>query len=211
MKSLTTRHRRPGHIQCRGMIMKVPLTIMQHMTEDQTTRQPGQSRPQKTRLLAKDGMSRARAQDLIRSQDERVTRARVSTLCVLLDSPVALSHHEVLDRLGAAGETIDRVTVYRTLEWLVQVQLAHKVSSTSRAWHFSAHASGHHDEAHAHFGCRACQRVYCIESASPPTSPSVPSGFKVEQTLLTLEGTCANCARRRAKKRPRSVPAGSSE
>ncbi|MFK7966264.1 MAG: Fur family transcriptional regulator [Burkholderiaceae bacterium] len=181
------------------------------MTEDHTTRQRRQSRTQKTRPPAKDGVSKSLAQDLIRALNERVTRARVATLNALLDSPVALSHHEVLDRLDTAGETIDRVTVYRTLEWLVQVQLAHRVSSKSRAWHFSAHASGHHDEAHAHFECRACQRVYCIESASPPTSPSVPSGFKVEQAMLKLEGTCANCAGGRSEKKKRAVSADSGE
>lgn len=174
------------------------------MTQDQSSRERKRAPQRKKPAPAAVRPSLDRARELIRERAERVTGARVAILSVLLDSTAALSHHEILDRLGTAGEIIDRVTVYRTLEWLVKVHLAHRISSESRAWHFSAHASSDHDEAHAHFECRQCERVYCIESASPPATPTIPNGFEIEQTQLKFEGTCANCtqARTQQDKRP---------
>lgn len=131
---------------------------------------------------------------MLRARATRVTRARVIILAMLLESSAALSHQEILQRLSESGATIDRVTVYRTLDWLAGAHLAHRVSTESRSWHFGAIVSDH-DRAHAHFECRSCERVYCIESAVPPKAEGLPRGFKVEQTTLRFEGQCADCAR----------------
>lgn len=142
-----------------------------------------------------------RAAALIRARAERVTRSRVDILSVLIESPAALSHQQIIARLDSQSSVVDRVTVYRTLDWLIGAGLAHRVASESRAWHFGvtgAAGEGHahrHDAPHAHFECRRCDRLYCIESSIPPEPVDLPEGFELQQASLKFEGICAECAK----------------
>jgi Fur family ferric uptake transcriptional regulator len=106
-----------------------------------------------------------------------------------------MSHQQIIDGLEKGATTIDRVTVYRILDWLVSEQLAHRVASESRAWHYGSivDAEDHTDHAHAHFECRLCEKLYCIESSPPADSASLPSGFTLEQANVKFEGLCARC------------------
>jgi Fur family ferric uptake transcriptional regulator len=132
----------------------------------------------------------AGAQALLARRGARATRARVDVLAVLLGSREALSHHDVERRL-TRGHDIDRVTLYRVLEWLTAQGLAHKVASDVRIWRFSA--AGHGGEgAHAHFQCSDCGRVVCLEQARIPAIP-LPEGFLRAEVDITVKGTCDAC------------------
>ena len=67
-----------------------------------------------------------RARELLRAREVRVTQPRLRVLAELIGAAEALSHLEVQRRLeqAPAAEPIDRVTLYRVLEWLVDIDLA---------------------------------------------------------------------------------------
>jgi Fur family ferric uptake transcriptional regulator len=132
-----------------------------------------------------------RATAMIGRRNGRVTAARVATLTALLGAKRALTHEEISDVLARAGGGIDRVTLYRVLDWLVDNGLAHKVAGVNRAWHFNAAV----DEAapHAHFECNDCHTIYCLESARPAVAVSLPQGFQLDHAELMLNGRCAAC------------------
>lgn len=131
------------------------------------------------------------AQALIRSRGARLTTPRARVLAVLLGADAALSHHEVEALLRPAC-TVDRVTVYRVLDWLVEHGLAHRVAGEDRAWRFRA--SPRPDSApHAHFTCTRCGRTVCLESVAVPTRIPVPAGFRPEAMELMVRGRCARC------------------
>lgn len=127
---------------------------------------------------------------LLAGRGARATRARLDVLAVLLGSRDALSHHDVEGRLPR-GHGIDRVTLYRVLEWLTAQGLAHKVAGDDRIGRFSAtgHAGG---DAHAHFQCSDCGRVICLAQARVPSIP-LPAGFERAQVEVTVKGTCDAC------------------
>ena len=137
----------------------------------------------------------ASAQVLLAERGARATRARIDVLSALLASDEALSHHDVERRL-ARGRDIDRVTLYRVLEWLTAQGLAHKVSGDDRIWRFSAtgRAGGGAVHAHAHFECSDCGRVICLEEARVPAVP-LPAGFRRREIEVTVKGTCDACRR----------------
>jgi len=137
----------------------------------------------------------ASAQALLAERGARATRARIDVLSALLAADEALSHHDVEGRL-ARGHDIDRVTIYRVLEWLTAQGLAHKVSSDDRVWRFSAagHAGGGAVHAHAHFECSDCGRVICLEEARVPVI-ALPAGFRRRGIEVTVKGTCDACRR----------------
>lgn len=111
-------------------------------------------------------------------------------LQLLRSAPTALTHNEIELALGVPA--IDRVTLYRVLDWLVDSALAHKNSDAHRVFRFSAAAAGEHTT-HIHFRCEHCGRVFCLDAA-PPAAPILPAGFLLSRLDFDLRGRCANCA-----------------
>jgi Fur family ferric uptake transcriptional regulator len=134
-----------------------------------------------------------RAETLVRRHAERATLSRVAVLAVLLAAPRALTHHEVQRKLGRARR-VDRVTVYRVLDWLVARGLAHKISGDDRVWRFNA-AEDEHARRHAHFKCNNCGEVICLERVPAARSIPVPSGYWPQEVEVTVKGLCGDCRR----------------
>lgn len=132
-----------------------------------------------------------RAEALVRGTATRATRARVEVLAVLLAAPRALTHHEI-ERQVRRGLGIDRVTIYRVLEWLVTRGLAHRISGDDRVWRFNA-AGEQHTQQHAHFKCNDCRKVICLDTAMAARTVPLPSGYRPQEIELTVKGLCADC------------------
>jgi Fur family ferric uptake transcriptional regulator len=117
-------------------------------------------------------------------------------LAVLLRSGEALTHHEVERRLPRVHD-VDRVTLYRVLEWPTAQGLAHKIAGDDRVWRFSAagHAAAGAGPVatHAHFQCSDCGRVICLDAAHSPDI-ALPAGFRRREIEITVKGVCAACA-----------------
>lgn len=128
---------------------------------------------------------------LIAARGGRVTRTRTAVLGVLFAAGRPISHDEVGVALDAQGVAHDRVTLYRTLDWLVSHDLAHKVSGPDRAWRFNAVRDEAHG--HAHFHCERCGSVFCLESLQPAIAATLPRGFHLGRAELTFHGTCPDC------------------
>jgi Fur family transcriptional regulator, ferric uptake regulator len=136
------------------------------------------------------------ARERVRATGLRVTGARVRVLAALMQAGEALSHSELQRRLEQAGtfEVLDRVTLYRVLEWLVEHGLAHRVADSERIWRFSVDADPHHS--HGHFKCRSCERMFCMkasDSLDRGVQSMLPPGFAGEEVELTVVGRCADC------------------
>lgn len=141
----------------------------------------------KTRLAARVPAARRR----IRAAGERLTAPRAAVLAVLLDSETALTHHEVEGALRG-GNPVDRVTVYRVLDWLVALGLAHRIPGEDRTWRFRANRDPAHGP-HAHFTCSRCGKTVCLEDVSAPSRVRLPAGFLPQKVELTVRGLCAAC------------------
>ncbi len=126
--------------------------------------------------------------DSLRATGARVTGARIAILSLLTTANRALSHRDVEQALAA--DHVDRVTVYRVLDWLASEGLAHKIADEERVFRFSA--VGKHDDPHAHFKCRTCGNVFCLPTSASPKL-KLPAGFKSDAVELNIKGTCAHC------------------
>jgi Fur family ferric uptake transcriptional regulator len=173
---------------------------------------------------------------MLRAAGLRVTAMRTDILAVLTRSSRALTAAEVLEELsrppheGAkahkrpAGTSHrraaahDKVTVYRTLNTLVESNLAHKVDPGDRVFRYSLtdHARcshERHDHEHPHVVCDSCGTVECLDDAevivrsrNPASDPKgAPGGkaigasrsrltrFRITRQEITLRGTCERC------------------
>lgn len=129
--------------------------------------------------------------ELIRRTGARATPARIRVLRLLRVAPTALTHNEI--ELALGQPVVDRVTLYRVLDWLVDCGLAHRNTDAHRVFRFSAAAAGEHTT-HIHFRCEHCGGVFCLDAA-PPAAPSLPAGFSLSRMDFDLRGCCSSCSK----------------
>lgn len=139
------------------------------------------------------------AATLISARGGRVTRTRIAVLEILSGSAHSLNHDDIAALLAAGGMPHDRVTLYRTLDWLVDQGLAHRVIGPDRARRYKA--GGEAEGQHAHFHCDRCGHVLCLESVRPHERFELPTGYRPERAELVFHGTCADCGRQRGDQR----------
>ena len=138
------------------------------------------------------------AEKQIRVSGERLTQARVAVLAMLLASDHAISQQDVAAAI-AAHHRIDRVTVYRVLDWLVEVGIAHRIAGDDRVWRFMLnHEHGNGKEGvqhrHAHFTCDQCGQTFCLNDMQTNLNFKLPDGFKSSGVDVKFRGACAHCS-----------------
>jgi Fur family ferric uptake transcriptional regulator len=134
----------------------------------------------------------ALARRLVKESGGRNTEARRNVLACLIAAGRALSHAQIEAQL--AETDLDRVTLYRVLEWLVERSLAHRVGGLSgfdRAMRF-AFSRPERRSAHAHFQCVQCGTTMCLDDVAVPALP-VPGGIELQGIELAAFGYCAPC------------------
>ncbi|MFP5406155.1 MAG: Fur family transcriptional regulator, partial [Gammaproteobacteria bacterium] len=137
-----------------------------------------------------------RARQLIRSIGARMTAPRARVLAELLRAGEALTHLDLQRRVEHDADSIDRVTLYRVLDWLADNGLAHRVAGPDRVFRFSVHSTA---VPHEHFRCLRCDRMYCMKEADGlerSVRQMLPDGFTGEQVEVMVCGLCADCAAR---------------
>lgn len=128
--------------------------------------------------------------DLIRQMGARATPARVRVLEFLRVAHGPVTHSELEKAVSASG--IDRVTLYRVLEWLCESGVASRNTDTNRVYRYALVDPGEHGE-HVHFRCETCGGVFCL-SESQPVLPTLPPGFALRHADFNLSGDCARCS-----------------
>jgi Fur family transcriptional regulator, stress-responsive regulator len=151
------------------------------------------------------------AGDLLRSHGLRVTRQRRAILAAFSDAAAEhLSADEVHARAAAVVPELGRGTVYATLAELTEIGILIARGSPEPVRYET------NTEAHQHFRCRLCLRLFDVEISNPPTDDLTRERFVVEQVAVTAEGVCAECvdydrglraAATRARSRPSDLPA----
>ena len=105
----------------------------------------------------------------------------------------ALPSKDIEEALGNP----DRITLYRTLKTFEQKGVIHQAVDGSGTVKYAlcqdkcTHHE-HHDN-HAHFHCTACEKTTCLDSRVEQKFDT-PSGFKVQQVHLVMEGICPDCS-----------------
>jgi len=143
--------------------------------------------------------------NLLKQRKLRVTDVRIKTLQAFLMNSYALGQPD-LERL--LGSDFDRVTLYRTLNTLVDNGLLHKVPDNGTVLKYAichheccstavmdSHNHLHqHSDDHVHFKCNKCDMTMCLPDTNLPKL-ALPDGFKFTDVQVLIAGLCDNCNR----------------
>ena len=101
------------------------------------------------------------------------------------DHPTA---EEVFIRAKRRMPEISMVTVYNCLDTLVKAHLIRQVNLDRAATRYCPNMQDH-----SHFYCDVCGHIFDIPLGRSVT-PSLPRGFQMNHSEISLRGTCSECA-----------------
>ena len=138
--------------------------------------------------------------ELLGSAGLEPTEKRMRVIEVVGSNQFPLSTADIYKTLKRTGP-INRVTVYRILDLLVDRGVIERLSTGGRAFYYGLAPNAHH-RPHAHFYCKRCGHMDCIE----PDRLGVEAGDflktfpgRIDKVEVRVDGICKNCLRRLAQ------------
>jgi Fur family zinc uptake transcriptional regulator len=148
-----------------------------------------------------------RAEAICKHRGARLTELRRHLLGLILDAASPTGAYDLLDRLRQSRRGAAPPTVYRTLDFLLEQGLIHRVERLSA---FVACVAGctadPNGNSHTHAAqfliCRECGRVVEMQDHHVSTvlaRAAKDAGFSITNATIEAEGLCSTC---------RTTPAG---
>ena len=122
------------------------------------------------------------------------TANRLRVLEVIGNNSYPLSAGDIYRTLKRRG-TINRVTVYRILDQLVDHDLIERLSTGGRSFYYGLAPNAYH-RPHPHFYCKNCGQMDCLNPESltinvNPLSQTFPG--QIDKVEIRVDGICKNC------------------
>ena len=124
----------------------------------------------------------------------QLTDLRRCVLGLVLEADGPVTAYQLLDRLRKVRKGAVPPTVYRTLEFLLEQGLVHRLERLNA---FIPCAETGHRHVAQFLICRECGSVAEIEdqaAARALAHAAERKGFQARDTVVEIEGTCAACA-----------------
>ncbi len=133
-------------------------------------------------------------QNLLNAADLDATDNRMNILEVIGNNSYPLSASDIFKILERTG-SINRVTVYRILDLLVEHKVVERISTGGRAFYYGMAPNENH-RPHPHFYCKRCGQMDCLN----PESLNVDSDAlwktfagRIDKVEVRVDGICKNC------------------
>ncbi|GJD33354.1 Fur family transcriptional regulator [Methylobacterium aerolatum] len=139
----------------------------------------------------------ARAEELCRERSVQFTALRREVLEAVAASERPPGAYDIAERLSKPGRRVAPVSVYRALDFLMELGLVHRIASRN-AFVPCAHEHGAGENV-VFLICRTCGGI--DETTSPEVESSLGrtlarAGFTPAHSILEVEGDCGACRTR---------------
>jgi len=132
--------------------------------------------------------------NLLSASDLKPTKNRIQVLEAIGGNAYPLSVDDIFQILERT-RPINRVTVYRILDLLVEHGLVERLSTGGRAFYYGL-ASGENHQPHAHFYCKRCGQMDCLHPESLQVdADELKRTFagRIDKVEVRVDGICKNC------------------
>jgi Fur family zinc uptake transcriptional regulator len=136
---------------------------------------------------------------ILQAQGHKATRPRKLVLEILEETEKPLSPYDIQGLLRQHGKHLNHVTIYRTLDLLCSLNLAHKMLSSGGFVKCSLHAA---EGCHRFMVCHQCgaiQEFADKELCREESEVARNLGFHAEHHLSEFSGLCSDCSESRKK------------
>jgi len=129
--------------------------------------------------------------ELLHSRELKATKSRLNLLGRMQEYKSAMPYSAIQE----AMKSMDRVTLYRTLESLKEQGIIHKAFQEGNESYYAicgkSCSTHHHHHDHIHFKCINCKAVTC-EHAINSLEISIPD-VEIHKISIHVEGICKAC------------------
>ena len=128
----------------------------------------------------------------IKKNGHRLTQARKAILQALAYSGGHVSADDLVDIVHQDTPGVGRMTVYRTLDLLLELGLIRPIYQGTGAAHYVIMDEGHHH----HLICSQCDRVFEFDDCAVQDLMMAIADrfdFEIQGHLLEFYGLCPNC------------------
>lgn len=112
---------------------------------------------------------------------------------LVLEAMTAVNHSLSLSDLEDVLETVDKSSIFRTLNLFRQKKLVHSFEDGSGSEKYEITGGDDHTDLHTHFYCEVCHQTYCLKKITVPPV-QLPEGFEAHSINYTIKGVCSICA-----------------
>lgn len=135
----------------------------------------------------------AEAEALVSSKGQKLTRVRRKVLQLLIESTEPAKAYDLLSNLDGEGAA-KPPTIYRALDFLQDMGLAHKIESLN-----AYVACGHTSHSHSAVflicdECGGAEELHAVETTAAVQKETEAAGFKINHAVIEARGTCRKCA-----------------
>ncbi len=132
------------------------------------------------------------AEQLVEAKGQKLTKIRRKVLHLLLESSEPAKAYDLLANLDGEGSA-KPPTVYRALDFLQDMGLAHKIESLN-----AYVACGHANHAHSAVflicdSCGGAEELHAIETSQALSNETQAAGFKIQNAVIEARGICRKC------------------
>ena len=131
---------------------------------------------------------------MLASAELAATPNRLRVLEIVGNNSYPLSAGDIFKTLERSS-SINRVTVYRILDRLVDQGVVERLSTGGRAAYYGLAPNEHH-QPHPHFYCKSCGQMDCLnpESLNIETD-AMRKTFpgRIDKVEVRVDGICKNC------------------
>jgi Fur family transcriptional regulator, zinc uptake regulator len=138
----------------------------------------------------------AHAEALCAARGQRLTPIRRQVLETLAESHKTLGAYEIMERMAGQGPRPAPITVYRTLDFLLENGLVHRIESRNA---FLACIGDHHAAGSGTTVFLICERCGAVgEASSAAVAETLQTaaravGFTPKARVIEVTGICAHC------------------
>lgn len=130
---------------------------------------------------------------MAQARGQKMTRIRRKVLQLLLESDEPAKAYDLLANLDGEGAA-KPPTVYRALDFLQDVGLAHKIESLN-----AYVACGHTSHSHSAVflicdTCGSAEELHAVKTSSALDDETKAAGFTLQRAVIEARGKCRKCA-----------------
>jgi Fur family transcriptional regulator, zinc uptake regulator len=133
------------------------------------------------------------ATSLCGARGARLTPLRQRVLELIWQSHKPIGAYDLLDKLKDERSNAQPPTVYRTLEFLLELGLVHRIESLNAYVGCNAPATAHPSQFLICRDCGAAAEIADKRLDKAISGLAVEAGFSVIHRTIELEGQCPNC------------------